>query len=69
MIYGDGPALLQLAGPSLFLLVLAMDFFINVVSFWMSWLSLFWDFSLFQFFWYIFFFVFIWSFVARLIHL
>lgn len=52
-----------------FFMVLAMDFFVNVVSFWMSWLSHFWDFSLFQYVWYIFFFVFIWSFVSRLVHL
>jgi hypothetical protein len=66
---GMAPALLQLAGAVPFLWVVAMDFFVNVVSFWMSWLSHFWDFSLFQFCWYIFFFVFIWSFIARLIHL
>jgi hypothetical protein len=66
----NGPALLQLAGPFLFSFwVVAMDFFVNTISFWMSWLSHFWDFSLFQFVWYIFLFVFIWSFVARLIHL
>jgi hypothetical protein len=67
--FGMAPALLQLAGAVPFLRVFAMDFFVNTISFWMSWLSHFWDFSLFQYVWYIFFFVFIWSFVARLVHL
>ena len=42
---------------------------VDTLSFWMSWIANFWTVSLFQYFWFIFLLVFIFSFIRRLIHI
>lgn len=53
------------SGRALFLEVVMVD----TLSFWMSWIANFWSVSLFQYFWFIFLLVFIFSFIRRLIHI
>ena len=41
----------------------------DVISFWLSWIIHFWDYALFQYFWFVFFLAFIWLLIRRFIHL
>lgn len=41
----------------------------DVISFWLSWIIHFWDYTLFQYFWFVFFLAFIWLLIRMFIHI